>query len=122
ILTIEERNARARTEKVTPEGLAERTYQHVIREAGRVVLESALAQDPGVESNNGRWGPLGVLLGDVIAGRRFAQLVDAQIRLAVPLIAIGAPSGAFYPEVARRLGAKLVLPSHGAVCNAVGAV
>jgi N-methylhydantoinase A/oxoprolinase/acetone carboxylase beta subunit len=122
ILAIEERNARARPEKDTPEGVAERAYQHVIREAGRVVLESTLAQDPGVESNKGRWGPLGVLLDDVTAGRRFSQLVDARIRLAVPLIAIGAPAGAFYPEVARRLGAELVLPSHAAVCNAVGAV
>ena len=122
ILTTEERNARARAQRDTPEGLAERTYQHVIREAGRVVLESTLARDPGVESNNGRWGPLGALLDDVTAGRRFSQLVDAHIRLAVPLIAIGAPAGAFYPEVARRLGAELVVPGHAAVCNAVGAV
>lgn len=122
VLAIEERNARARLERDTPEGLAERTYQHVVREAGRVILASTLAQDPGVESNNGRWGPLGVLLDDVVAGRRFSGLVDAQIRLAVPLIAIGAPAGAFYPEVARRLGAQLVVPSHAAVCNAVGAV
>jgi N-methylhydantoinase A/oxoprolinase/acetone carboxylase beta subunit len=122
ILATEERNARARQEKDTPEGLAERTYQHVVREAGRVVLESTLAQDPGVESNNGRWGPLGALLDDVTAGRCFSQLIDAQIRLAVPLIAIGAPAGAFYREVARRLGAELVVPTHAAVCNAVGAV
>jgi N-methylhydantoinase A/oxoprolinase/acetone carboxylase beta subunit len=122
ILAIEERNARARPQRDTPEGLSERTYQHVVREAGRVVLESTLAQDPGVESNNGRWGPLGALLDDTTSGRRFSRLLDAQIRLAVPLIAIGAPASAFYPEVARRLGAELVVPSHAAVCNAVGAV
>jgi hypothetical protein len=81
-----------------------------------------LAHDPGVESVNGRWGPLGVLLDDLTAGRPFSKLVDAQIRLAIPLIAIGAPAGAFYPEVARRLGAQLIVPDHAAVCNAVGAV
>jgi N-methylhydantoinase A/oxoprolinase/acetone carboxylase beta subunit len=122
ILTTEERNSRARPERDTPEGLAERTYQHVVREAGRVILESTLAHDPGIESNKGRWGPLGALLDDVVAGRRFSELLDARIRLEVPLIAIGAPAGAFYPEVARRLGAQLVVPSHAAVCNAVGAV
>ncbi len=37
-------------------------------------------------------------------------------------IAIGAPVGAYYPEVARRLGAQLSIPEHAAVCNAVGAV
>jgi N-methylhydantoinase A/oxoprolinase/acetone carboxylase beta subunit len=122
ILTTEERNSRARMERDTPEGLAERTYQHVVREAGRVILESTLARDPQIESNKGRWGPLGALLDDVVAGRRFSQLLDARIRLAVSLIAIGAPAEAFYPEVARRLGAQLVVPSHAAVCNAVGAV
>ena len=122
VLATEERNARARRERDTPEGLCERIYQHVVREAGRVVLESTLAQDPGVESNNGRWGPLGLLIEDLTAGRPFSRLVDAQIRLAVPLIAIGAPVGAFYPEVARRLGAQLIVPEHAAVCNAVGAV
>ena len=37
-------------------------------------------------------------------------------------MAIGAPVGAYYPEVARRLGAPLHIPTHAAVCNAVGAV
>ena len=122
ILATEERNARARQERDTPEGLCERIYQQVVRQAGRVVLESALARDPGVESTQGRWGPLGVLLEEVTAGRPFSRLLDAQIRLAVALIAIGAPAAAFYPEIARRLGAQLLLPEHGAVCNAVGAV
>jgi len=122
ILATEERNARAAKTKDTAEGLSERVYQHVLRAAGRVVLESTLAQDPGVESNNGRWGPLGGLIEAQTAGREFSRLVAAQLRLAVPLIAIGAPVGAFYPEVARRLGAQLVIPEHAAVCNAVGAV
>jgi N-methylhydantoinase A/oxoprolinase/acetone carboxylase beta subunit len=42
--------------------------------------------------------------------------------LARPLVAIGAPVGAYYPEVARRLSAPLSIPEHAAVCNAVGAV
>ena len=122
ILATDERNAKARREKDAPEGICERTYQHVLKSAGRFVLESALAHDPGIEPNNGRWGPLGKLLDDLAAGHPFSRLVDAQIRLAVPLIAIGAPAGAFYPEIARRLGASLVVPEHAAVCNAVGAV
>ena len=38
------------------------------------------------------------------------------------MIAIGAPVGAYYPEVARRLDASLFIPDHAAVCNAVGTV
>jgi N-methylhydantoinase A/oxoprolinase/acetone carboxylase beta subunit len=122
ILATEERNATARKERSTPQALCERTYQHVVREAARVVLETALAHDPGVERRNGRWGSLSVLIEDVVAGRTFSKLLDARIRLATPLIAIGAPAGAYYPEVAQRLTAQLVVPEHAAVCNAVGAV
>lgn len=122
ILATEERNSTARKERDTPESLCERTYQHVVRAAARVILETALAQDPGIESKNGRWGPLGVLIDHVVAGRPFSRLLDARIGLATPLIAIGAPVGAYYPEVARRLGAALHVPEHAAVCNAVGAV
>jgi N-methylhydantoinase A/oxoprolinase/acetone carboxylase beta subunit len=122
ILATEERNATARQGKDSPEALAERVYELVIRQGARVVLESALAQDPGVEPHNGRWGPLGILIERAVEGRPLSRLIDAQPRLAHPLVAIGAPAAAFYPEIARRLGARLVIPRHAAVCNAVGAV
>jgi N-methylhydantoinase A/oxoprolinase/acetone carboxylase beta subunit len=122
ILATEERNMAARKGKDGAEALSERVYELVIRQAARVVLESALAQDPGVEPHNGRWGPLGVLIERTVEGRPVSRLIDAQPRLLSPLVAIGAPAAAFYPEVARRLGAPLVVPEHAAVCNAVGAV
>ncbi|MBS0578273.1 MAG: hydantoinase/oxoprolinase family protein [Proteobacteria bacterium] len=122
ILATEERNARARRDKDTPEQICARTYEFVLRKAGRVVLECALAQDPGLEPQGGRWGPLGALLEQTVAGAKFSNVVDGQMRLATPLVAIGAPAGTYFPEVARRLGAQLFVPEHAAVCNAVGAV
>lgn len=122
ILAIEERNARGRRQADSAAGICERTYQHVVREAARVLLTSALARDPGVEARHGHWGPLGVLIEDVIGGRCFSQLIEARLRLATPLIAVGAPVGAYYPEVARRLGAQLSVPERAEVCNAIGAV
>jgi N-methylhydantoinase A/oxoprolinase/acetone carboxylase beta subunit len=122
VLATEERNASARKEGDTPHALCERIYQRVLAEAARVVLESALACDPGIEAVRGRWGPLGTLLEDTAAGRTFSGLIDARLHLATALIAIGAPVAAYYPEVARRLGAPLLVPEHAAVCNAVGAV
>jgi N-methylhydantoinase A/oxoprolinase/acetone carboxylase beta subunit len=122
VLAIEERNAHGLSRKDSSEAICERVYQHVVRAAARAVLEGTLANDPGVESKSGRWGPLQSLIEDLTAGRPFSHLVNAQMHLAVPLVAIGAPVGAFYPEVARRLGARLVIPEHAAVCNAVGAV
>ncbi len=122
VLAAEERNASARAHADSAQGICERAYQYVLGEATRVILESALARDPGIEAKHGHWGPLGVLIEDLAAGRQFSKLLAAQVRLATPLIAVGAPAGAYYPEVARRLGAPLHLPEHAAVCNAVGAV
>jgi N-methylhydantoinase A/oxoprolinase/acetone carboxylase beta subunit len=122
VLATEERNASGRSERDTPEAFSERTYQHVVREAARFLLESVLAQDPGIEARHGRWGPLGILIERLVAGRPFSRLIDSRIELATPLVAIGAPAGSFYPDVARRLGARLSVPEHAAVCNAVGAV
>ena len=123
ILATEERNARGAAAAATPLAICERTYEHVVRETGRVLLEAALAHDPGLEVGGRGWGLLGDrLIEEVVAGRRFSNLVHAQLELARPLIAIGAPVGAYYPEVARRLGAQLSIPEHASVCNAVGAV
>lgn len=123
ILATEERNARAARAAVSPQAISERTYEHVVCESGRVLLAAALAQDPGLQTRGRGWGELGDrLIEDTVAGRRFSKLLQTTIGLARPLIAIGAPVGAYYPEVARRLGAPLSIPAHAAVCNAVGAV
>jgi len=123
LLAIEERNARGARAAATALAICERTVEHVIQDTGRIVLATALAYDPALEARGGRWGTLGDrLVADVVAGRPFSALVRAGLCLASPLVAIGAPVGAYYPEVARRLGAELSIPEHAAVCNAVGAV
>lgn len=94
-----------------------------MRESGRALLAATLANDPGLEKHASGWGELGDrLIEDCVAGLRFSRLMNATLGLARPLVAIGAPVGAYYPEVARRLGASLSIPEHAAVCNAVGAV
>jgi N-methylhydantoinase A/oxoprolinase/acetone carboxylase beta subunit len=95
----------------------------VVRRTGRVLIEAALAHDPGIEAVGQKWGVLGERLIDAaVSGRPFSALMDASLGLGRPLVAIGAPVGAYYPEVARRLHAPLSVPEHAAVCNAVGAV
>jgi len=119
LLALEERNADARREADTPEGICRRTHEHVQRQAVRVVLETALARDPGLEP--GRTGPFRQLMDEVAAGASLSQLLAITVRLTRPLVAIGAPAAAYYGEVARRLGAVLHVPEHARVCNAVGA-
>jgi N-methylhydantoinase A/oxoprolinase/acetone carboxylase beta subunit len=123
ILATEERNARAARSAVSPQAICERTYEHVVCETGRVLLAAALANDPGLHARGRGWGELGNrLIEETVAGRRFSKLLETRLGLARPLVAIGAPVGAYYPEVALRLGAPLHIPAHAAVCNAVGAV
>ena len=123
ILAIEERNGRAGTVAASPVEMSERTHEHVVRETARALLQAALANDPGLEPGPSGWGMLGErLLEAACTGRRFSTLMQSGIGLARPLIAIGAPVGAYYPEVARRLGCSLSIPEHAPVCNAVGAV
>lgn len=119
LLALEERNASARREADTPEGICRRTREHVLRQSARAVLDTALARDPGLDAV--RPGPFRELLDAVAAGVSFSRLLALNAQLTSPLVAIGAPAAAYYPEVARRLGARLHVPEHAQVCNAVGA-
>ncbi len=48
--------------------------------------------------------------------------IDFNLRLRLPVVAIGAPAANYYPEIAARLDAKITIPRHAEVCNAIGAV
>jgi N-methylhydantoinase A/oxoprolinase/acetone carboxylase beta subunit len=123
ILAIEERNGRAARTVASAEDLSERTYELVVCESARALLAATLAQDPGIECSAERRDSLGTrLIEAAIAGTRLSSIAHATLGLDRALVAIGAPAGAYYPEVARRLGAPLTIPEHAAVCNAVGAV
>lgn len=63
---------------------------------------------------------LTALILDTAPGER--GLVDLSFLRDHRLVAVGAPAATYYPEVARRLGAGLVLPEFAGVANAVGAV
>ena len=45
-----------------------------------------------------------------------------QMSLGVPVIGLGASAATYYGAVGTRLGARMVLPAHGGVANAIGAV
>jgi N-methylhydantoinase A/oxoprolinase/acetone carboxylase beta subunit len=48
--------------------------------------------------------------------------IDCRISLLQPVVAVGAPVGAYLPRTARQLSTELVIPPHADVANAVGAV
>lgn len=49
-------------------------------------------------------------------------LVRIETGLDSPIVGLGASAGNYYPAVGRRLGCEMILPEHGGVANAVGAV
>src|SRR5262249_2558212 len=79
--------------------------------AGMAILRVAFGRQVGGEA----------LVDSLCAGFAEVGLVRVSLMPIVPVIAVGAPVRAYYPEIARRLGAELVFPPFCEVANAVGA-
>ncbi|MDY0871055.1 hydantoinase/oxoprolinase family protein [Dongia rigui] len=102
--------------------LAEAIVEQVVLQSGRVILETSIAEQAGIDHHH--WGTLGRYLVDrsLAPSQADSALVDVALKLNFPLVAIGAPVGSYYGEIARRLRTELIIPPHADVSNAVGAV
>lgn len=49
-------------------------------------------------------------------------LFDLDFAKDYTLVAVGAPAGSFYPDVAKKINSELLIPEHSEVSNAIGAV
>jgi len=87
----------------------------------RLALETAtraLAEDvAGPEPCVAQTALLAHLLGDSTG-----RALSGRLTLGVPLVAVGAPAGAWFPDAASQLGAAPVIPPHSEVANAFGAL
>jgi N-methylhydantoinase A/oxoprolinase/acetone carboxylase beta subunit len=120
-LWIRDDEAAARPADPDAATFAGRVVEAAILQSGRAIVDAALSATE--DSTLAAGGPLGRQLVDRALGRAAAgRLLTIGISLDRPLVAIGAPVGSYYPEVARRLCTRLVIPPHADVCNAVGAV
>ncbi|MDH3681874.1 MAG: hydantoinase/oxoprolinase family protein [Acidimicrobiia bacterium] len=95
--------------------LARRVYESLVAQSADQVLDVALRVD-----GLGATAADDPLLRAAIAGHR--GFIDLSAGLNVPLVAVGAAAGAYYPAVAGAVGTEAVVPAHAAVANAVGAV
>jgi N-methylhydantoinase A/oxoprolinase/acetone carboxylase beta subunit len=121
-LWIREDAAAARPHDASADAFARRALDAVTLQSGRAIVAAALASEGEGEIEAG--GPLGRRLVDraLSPARGTDSLLRTSLTIQRPLVAIGAPVATYYPEVARRLGARLVVPPHAGVCNAIGAV
>jgi N-methylhydantoinase A/oxoprolinase/acetone carboxylase beta subunit len=108
----------------TAEQLCRDVVERAIQQSARALLDAVINDQAQI--NDHHWGALGrYLVQQAIAhpdARSPAELFGVKLALDQPLLAIGAPVGSYYPEVARRLHTRLVIPKFAEVSNAVGAV
>jgi len=100
--------------------LAERVVRQFSRRVSTELVTKILDDEERRSDGDGSM-ETNVLLKKALAERNGADL-SCVLTLHRPLVAIGAPVGAYMPEVAAHLHAELVIPPHADVANAVGAV
>jgi N-methylhydantoinase A/oxoprolinase/acetone carboxylase beta subunit len=106
------------------ETLCRDVVERVVLQSGRALLDAVINTQAHIDDHH--WGVLGRYLVQHSLSPKTAQpgddLFEAVLSLKHPLLAIGAPVGSYYPEIAKRLKTRLVIPKFAEVSNAVGAV
>ncbi len=112
-----------RLPELSAEALAELALERVVVRSGEVLVEALLAEE-GERPLEADKGPGRRLVARALQPKaaRQAGLLAPSLGLNLPLVAVGAPAGTYYPVLAERLGLRQVVVPHAEVCNAVGAV
>ena len=112
-----------RLPELSAEALAELALERVVVRSGEVLVEALLAEEGERPLETGK-GPGRRLVARALQPKaaRQADLLAPSLGLNLPLVAVGAPAGTYYPVLAERLGVRQVVVPHAEVCNAVGAV
>lgn len=104
----------------TAEGMAQLIIDQMTRDTGLALLETAFAEEnprfdlaPGDLARH-------PLMQAALGGHRGLMSMDAKVD--VPVIGLGASAACYYPAVGAYLNCRTVLPEHGGVANAIGAV
>lgn len=103
-----------------PEQLARMIVDRLTHQTSLALLETAFAEEEIDFGLSSRVLAEHVLMQRGLDGHR--GLVRIESGLAVPVIGLGASAASYYGAVGRRLGCEMILPAHGGVANAIGAV
>ena len=98
--------------------LALRIINQLTEQTSEVILETAF----GEENIDGRARDLArhVLVKNGLNHHR--NIVSLDVAINLPIIGLGASAKTYYGEVGKKLSTKTILPKHGGVANAIGAV
>ncbi len=120
ILFGRKRSGRGERIASDPKQMAQAVVDQLTAQTVNCLLETAFAED-------GRdFGASPETLarhGLTVAGLdRHRGVIQTSLTLGVPVIGLGASAPAYYGAVGHRLGARMILPAHAGVANAIGAV
>jgi len=99
---------------------SQQVYDLVIGKISATLIEASLNQ-LGVLAQ-AQASKLTALLSELIINPQQQGLFSIAFASDYPIVAVGAPASSYYPTVATQLNQQLILPRHGEVANAVGAV
>lgn len=104
----------------TPEAMAQIIVDQLTHQTALALLETGFAEEA-----DGFGLPPGDLARHILMQRGLGShkgLVRIETGLNVPVVGLGASAASYYPAVGERLGCETILPEHGGVANAIGAV
>lgn len=119
-LLARRRNGRGERFAADAPTLAQAIIDQLTAQTVDCLLEAAFGEDAGFAGE----------VPEVLARHRLATaglaghrgVVEVSLRLGVPVIGLGASAPSYYGAVGERLGARMILPEHAGVANAIGAV
>jgi N-methylhydantoinase A/oxoprolinase/acetone carboxylase beta subunit len=119
-LLARRRNGRGDRLAADAGALAQAIVDQLTAQTVDCLLEAAFAEDAGFDGQS----PDALARHPLLrAGLdRHCGVVRISAGLAVPVVGLGASAAAYYGAVGNRLGARMILPVHGSVANAIGAV
>ncbi len=103
-----------------PEAMAQLVIDQLTHQTSLALLETAFAEE--AENFGAPSAELArhVLTQRGLSGHRGLMRIDTGLNL--PVVGLGASATSYYPAVGERLGCQAILPEHGGVANAIGAV
>ncbi len=109
--------------------LCREVMERVVLQSARAVVAAVLEEEHGLHVDRHESFRRVFVDGALVPGRGGAGegeasgwLLSVALRLGRQIVALGAPVATYYPEVARGLGTRLVVPPHAEIANAIGAV
>jgi N-methylhydantoinase A/oxoprolinase/acetone carboxylase beta subunit len=119
-LLARKRNGRGERIAAVPETLAQAIIDQLTRQTADCLLEAAFADDDHNWQDTPETLARHPLMRAAMAGHR--GTVRLQASLGVPVIGLGASASSYYGAVGDLVGARMILPRHAGVANAIGAV